>query len=118
MILEALGFIIDHGSILKGDVMAKKLYIGNLPYSTTDENLEQVFSRWGSVASVKIIKDRETGRSRGFGFIEMESEDAAEDAIRNMHGQDFEGRELTVCEARPPQARPMGYNSVNRTTQM
>jgi len=99
--------------------MAKKLYIGNLPYSTDEDELEKAFSRWGSVSSVKIIKDRETGRSRGFGFVEMISEDAAEDAIKNMHGQDYEGRELTVCEARPPQtSRSTGSYAMNRATHL
>lgn len=83
--------------------MAKKLYIANLPYSTTDDALQVVFSKVGPVMSVKIIKDHATGRSRGFGFVEMSREEDAMEAINTLNGVPYDGRTLTVCEARPPQ---------------
>lgn len=81
--------------------MATKLYVGNLPYSAKEESLKEHFSSAGSVASVKIIIDRETGRSKGFGFIEMSTDEEAEEAISKFHGQDFDGRPMTVSEAKP-----------------
>lgn len=81
--------------------MGKKIYVGNLPFSTTSESLSKVFSRFGMVASSKIITDRETGRSKGFGFVEMTDADAAASAISQLHGSELEGRSLTVNEARP-----------------
>ena len=76
------------------------IYVGNLPYATTEDELAQLFSQFGEVARTSIITDRDTGRSRGFGFVEMESEDAGRSAIEALHGQAFEGRPLTVNEAR------------------
>lgn len=81
--------------------MGRKLYIGNLSYTTTDETLAQAFSQFGTVESAKIIMDRETGRSKGFGFVEMSSDDEAQQAISGMDGQNFDGRNLKVSEARP-----------------
>ena len=77
----------------------KKLYVGNLPFSTTQDELQGLFERFGSVASAAVIMDRETGRSRGFGFIEMDEASAADEAIRELDGSDFGGRSLRVNEA-------------------
>jgi RNA recognition motif-containing protein len=81
--------------------MGKKLYVGNLPFSATDQVLLDTFSQCGTVESAKIITDRETGRSKGFGFVEMSSEAEAQDAISKFNGADYDGRALTVNEARP-----------------
>jgi RNA recognition motif-containing protein len=85
--------------------MAAKLYVGNLPYTATEDGLKTHFSSAGSVASVKIIMDRETGRSKGFGFVEMESDDGAQSAVSQLDGQEFEGRSLRVSEAKPQPER-------------
>ncbi len=85
--------------------MTKKLYIGNLPYSTTDESLKQFFSQAGNVVSANVIMDKFSGRSRGFGFVEMSSEEEAQKAIKELNGKDFDGRELLVNEARPMKER-------------
>ncbi|NOT79712.1 MAG: RNA-binding protein [Bacteriovoracaceae bacterium] len=85
--------------------MAAKLYVGNLPYSATEDGLKTHFSSAGSVASVKIIIDRETGRSKGFGFVEMDSDDGAQAAVSQLDGQEFEGRSLRVSEAKPQPER-------------
>lgn len=85
--------------------MVVNIYVGNLPYSTTDEDLADLFSQFGAVDKSTIINDRETGRSRGFGFVEMSDDDAGKRAIEELNGQDFGGRPLTVNEARP---RPQG----------
>ena len=87
--------------------MGKKLYIGGLPYATTDDALNRLFSECGHVESARIITDRETGRSKGFGFVEMSSDSEADAAIEKFNGQNYEGRRLTVNEARPP--RPSRY---------
>ena len=81
--------------------MGKKLYVGNLPFSATEDGLMSAFSAFGKVDSVKIITDRDTGRSKGFGFVEMGDDNEAEKAIGSMNGADFGGRTLTVNEARP-----------------
>ena len=81
--------------------MGKKLYVGNLAYSVTDEVLEQMFLEFGTVTSAQVIQDRETGRSKGFGFVEMQADDAAQRAISGMHEKEFDGRPLTVNEAKP-----------------
>lgn len=86
--------------------MSKKLYVGNLSYSTTADDLREVFAQYGAVTSASVISDRDTGRSRGFGFVEMES--GAEEAIEAMNGQDLQGRTLTVNEARPRENRRGG----------
>lgn len=80
--------------------MGKKLYVGNLPYTTTDENLTSTFGAFGAVDSVKIITDRESGRSKGFGFVEMTNDDEADKAISSLNGTDFGGRKIVVSEAR------------------
>ena len=85
--------------------MAKRLYVGNLPYSITESALQEMFSEAGPVGSVKMITDRDTGRSKGFAFVEMETEEAAEHAIAEFNGRKLEGRPLTVNEAKPQQPR-------------
>lgn len=81
--------------------MAKKLYVGNLPYSLTGDALEQLFSQYGAVSSAKVITERDTGRSKGFGFVEMPDDEAATKAINELNGTDVKGRAITVSEARP-----------------
>ncbi|MDQ6785260.1 MAG: RNA-binding protein [Acidobacteriota bacterium] len=81
--------------------MSTKLYVGNLSFGITGDDLQEYFAQAGTVESVKIIEDRETGRSRGFGFVEMSSAEEAQAAIEQFNGQDFEGRNLVVNEARP-----------------
>jgi RNA recognition motif-containing protein len=88
--------------------MGKKLYVGNLPFSATDDSLMEVFSQAGQVESAKIITDRDTGRSKGFGFVEMSTDEEAQQAITKFNGVDFEGRSLTVTEARPMAPREGG----------
>jgi RNA recognition motif-containing protein len=89
-------------------VMAKKIYVGNLPWSTTSATLETLFSAHGTVQSAEVIADRETGRSRGFGFVEMESDDACQRAIQALNGTEVDGRAITVNEARERAGRPGG----------
>ena len=86
--------------------MGNKLYVGNLPYSFRDEDLQQAFSAHGSVTSAKVMMERDTGRSKGFGFVEMGSDADAQAAISGMNGQQFGGRGLVVNEARPMEPRP------------
>ena len=81
--------------------MGRKLYVGNLAYSVTSESLEQMFLEFGSVVSAQVIQDRDTGRSKGFGFVEMQSDDEAQQAINGMHEREVDGRSLTVNEAKP-----------------
>lgn len=85
--------------------MAKKLYVGGLPYSTTEDSLKSAFSQAGTVESATIISDRMTGRSKGFGFVEMSTDAEAQAAIDMFNGKEFEGRTLTVNEARPMEPR-------------
>jgi RNA recognition motif-containing protein len=82
-----------------------KLYVGNLPYSMTDADLQDLFSQHGTVQSVQIIIDRDTGRSKGFGFVEMGSSEEAQAAIAALHDKEINGRKLTVNEARPREER-------------
>ncbi|OGD32493.1 hypothetical protein A3C91_02580 [Candidatus Azambacteria bacterium RIFCSPHIGHO2_02_FULL_52_12] len=86
--------------------MGKKLYVGGLPYSTTEDALKDAFSQAGTVSSATIIMDKMTGRSKGFGFVEMSNDEEANKAIEMFNGKEFEGRSLTVNEARPMEARP------------
>lgn len=81
--------------------MGKKLYVGNLPYSVRDGDLEQAFGQFGAVTSAKVMMERDTGRSKGFGFVEMSSDEEAQKAIAMFHDQEFQGRRLTVNVARP-----------------
>ena len=85
--------------------MGKKIYVGNLSYDVTDTALEQLFAAHGTVQSAQVIMDRDTGRSKGFGFVEMKTEQEAQAAIAALHGQDKGGRALTVNEARPREER-------------
>ncbi len=88
--------------------MGKKLYVGNLPYGVDDAQLESQFSAVGKVESARVITDRDTGRSKGFGFVEMASDDEASDAIEKLNGLPMGGRNLTVSEARPQAPREGG----------
>src|SRR5436309_287103 len=94
--------------------MATKLFVGNLTYTSTENDLQDYFSQAGSVISVNIMQDRATGRSRGFAFIEMASPADAEKAIAMFHQKDFQGRPLTVNEARPREERPPGAGGAPR----
>ena len=89
--------------------MEAKLYVGNLPYTTVDADLETLFSQAGTVKSAQVIKDRVSGSSKGFGFVEMSTPEEAQSAIGKFNGQDFNGRALTVNLARPREERPGGY---------
>ena len=89
--------------------MGKKLYVGNLAYSVTSESLEQMFLEFGTVVSAQVIQDRDTGRSKGFGFVEMQADDAAQRAISGMHEKEFDGRALTVNEAKPRESSGGGH---------
>ncbi len=94
--------------------MGKKLYVGNLTYQVGNSDLEQLFSPFGSVVSAQVITDRETGRAKGFGFVEMSTDAEAEAAIRGLNEQDHDGRALTVSEAKPREARTTrSYGSSN-----
>ena len=86
--------------------MGNKLYVGNLPYTVRDEDLQQAFGEFGSIVSAKVMMERDTGRSKGFGFVEMGSDAEAQAAISGMNGQSLGGRSITVNEARPMEARP------------
>ena len=88
--------------------MGKKLYVGNLSYSTTEDQIRQLFAQTGEVESVSLITDRETGRAKGFGFVEMSTEEAATEAIKRFNGFTIDNRALTVNEARPREERSGG----------
>jgi RNA recognition motif-containing protein len=89
--------------------MGNKLYVGNLSYNVRDDDLQQTFAQFGTVSSAKVMMDRETGRSKGFGFVEMGSDAEAQSAINGMNGQQMDGRALVVNEARPREERPGGF---------
>lgn len=91
--------------------MGSKLYVGNLPYGVRDHDLQQVFTPFGAVTSAKVMMERDSGRSKGFGFVEMASESEASAAIQGLHGQLLGGRSLVVNEARPLEPRPPRSNS-------
>ena len=86
--------------------MGNKLYVGNLPYSFSDSDMQQAFGQFGTVSSANVMMERDTGRSKGFGFVEMGSDAEAQAAIKGMNGQSIGGRDLVVNEARPMEARP------------
>jgi cold-inducible RNA-binding protein len=86
--------------------MAYKLFVGSLSWNTDDKALQDAFAQFGNVASATVIKDRESGRSKGFGFVEFETEDEGKAAIKEMNGKELDGREITVNEARPREERP------------
>lgn len=92
--------------------MSKKLYVGNLSFSTTADDLREAFGQYGSVGSAQLVSDRETGRSRGFAFVEMS--DGADDAIAGLNGKELQGRTLTVNEARPREERSGSSRDSNR----
>ena len=92
----------------------KKLYVGNLPFTYTEQELSDLFSEYGAVGSAKLITDRETGRSRGFGFVEFENDAEAEAAIAGANGKDLGGRPLVVNEARPQEKRERTFNRRDR----
>lgn len=89
--------------------MSKKLYVGNLSYNVTNSSLEEMFSKFGEVRSAQLVQDRDSGRSKGFGFVEMPDDNAALEAIQGLNGKDHDGRALTVNEARPREERSGGY---------
>jgi len=89
--------------------VGNKLYVGNLAYSVRDDSLQQAFGQFGTVSSAKVMMDRDTGRSKGFGFVEMGSDAEAQAAINGMNGQSLEGRAIVVNEARPREDRPGGF---------
>ena len=89
--------------------MGNKLYVGNLAYAVRDEDLNQAFGQFGTVTSAKVMMDRDTGRSKGFGFVEMGSDAEAQSAIEGMNGQSLSGRAIVVNEARPREDRPGGF---------
>ena len=86
--------------------MAKKLFVGNLSWDTTDDSLAALFATYGTVISAVVIKDKQTNRSKGYGFVEMEDDDAADKAMKEMNGKDLDGRAINVNEARPREDRP------------
>lgn len=88
--------------------MAKKLYVGNLAFSVTDDELMQAFTSFGNVASARVVMDRMSGRSKGFGFVEIEDDAQADEAINKMNGQTIAGRPVRVSEAKPQEDRPRG----------
>jgi RNA recognition motif-containing protein len=88
--------------------MTRKLYVGNLPYSVNEDMLRELFGQAGEIASVNIITDRDTGRSKGFGFVEMATDEQAQEAIKRFNGYSLDNRPLTVNEARPREERPSG----------
>jgi RNA recognition motif-containing protein len=94
--------------------MNKKLYVGGLPYSVTDEKLVELFQSHGTVESAKVVTDRYTDQSRGFGFVEMSTQQEAEQAIQALNGTQIEGRSLTVNVSKPRENRPAGGGSRNR----
>jgi RNA recognition motif-containing protein len=89
--------------------MGNKLYVGNLSYNVRDDDLQQAFAQYGTVSSAKVMMDRDTGRSKGFGFVEMGSDPEAQAAINGMNGQALDGRAIVVNEARPREERPGGF---------
>lgn len=91
--------------------MGNKLYVGNLAYSVRDQDLQDAFAEFGAVSSAKVMMDRETGRSKGFGFVEMGSDAEAQAAINGLNGQPVSGRAIVVNEARPREERPAGFRS-------
>ena len=95
--------------------MGNKLYVGNLSYNIRDDDLQQAFAQYGSVSSAKVMMDRDTGRSKGFGFVEMGSDAEAQAAINGMNGQALDGRAIVVNEARPREERPGGFGGGGRT---
>jgi RNA recognition motif-containing protein len=99
---------VAHHSAKEEEFMGKRLFVGNLPYTIDDASLESQFSSFGKVESARVVTDRDTGRSKGFGFVEMATDDEASKAIDGMNGQPMGGRNITVSEARPQAPREGG----------
>jgi RNA recognition motif-containing protein len=106
---------------LKGSTMSSKIYVGNLPYSVTDASLKSNFAEFGGVSSAKVMMDRDSGQSKGFGFVEMTTAEAAQAAITALHGMSVDGRTIVVSLARPREDRvapgaysPTGYRATSR----
>jgi uncharacterized membrane protein YgcG len=93
---------------LRSSIVGKRLYVGNLSFNVTSQALEELFAQFGNVESAQVVQDRDTGRSKGFGFVEMGDENAAQEAIRGLHEKEHDGRPLTVNEARPREERGGG----------
>lgn len=93
------------GPFLNGDIMENRLYVGNLPYSYSDNDMQRTFGEFGSVNSAKVIMDRDSGRSKGFGFVEMSTAAEANAAVAALHGRDLGGRDMVVNIAKPMEAR-------------
>ncbi|HSX35371.1 MAG TPA: RNA-binding protein [Patescibacteria group bacterium] len=91
--------------------MATKLFVGKLSFNSTDEDLQKLFAEYGVVISAQVIKDRDSGQSKGFGFVEMQEQEAAQAAINALDGKDFDGRSIVVNVARPREERPQGGSS-------
>ncbi len=100
---------------LRSAIVGKKLYVGNLTYNVNESDLEALFSQFGTVESAQIIVDRDTNRSKGFGFVEMSSDSEAQAAIQALNGREHDGRSLTVNEAKPREARSGGYGGGGRS---
>src|ERR1051325_8685849 len=98
----------------RSSAVAMKLYVGNLSYNVTNTSLEELFAQFGSVRSAQVITDRDTGRSKGFGFVEMSDDNAAREAIAALHEKEYDGRNLTVNEARPREDRGGGGGGGSR----
>lgn len=96
--------------------MSIKLYVGNLAFKTSSDDLQQLFAQAGTVESASVVEDRETGRSRGFGFVEMSSKEEGQAAITQFNGKEVNGRNLTVNEAKPRENRGGGYNGGGRSS--
>src|SRR5262245_27173281 len=96
---------------MRRNAVGKKLYVGNLSYNVTNESLEELFAQFGTVQSAQVIQDRESGHSKGFGFVEMGDDNAAQAAIRGLNEKEHDGRPLTVNEARPREERSGGGGS-------
>lgn len=94
--------------------MSQKIYVGNLGFSVTNEDLQSKFEQYGSVTSAKIITDRDTGRSKGFGFVEMSDKSEASEAISSLNGSEWAGRNMNVSEAKPQEPRTGGFGGGNR----
>jgi len=94
--------------LMQESTMSNRLYVGNLPYETSEQDLQTLFAQAGNVETVTVVRDRDTGRARGFGFVEMATDQDAQNAIGQLHDQQFGGRRLTVNEARPQAPRPRG----------
>jgi cold-inducible RNA-binding protein len=104
-----IDFLSSHHLPLRRSTVGKKLYVGNLAFSATESSINDLFSQYGTVDSCRLITDRDTGRSKGFGFVEMSSDEEAEQAISTLNGYEMDGRALTVNEARPQAPRSGGY---------